>query len=48
MTKKILFWFGSDFTHFCLANYLEKMIDAEYFAIIEKIGNPLSKVIFIF
>ena len=27
MPKKILFWFGVDFTHFCLSHYLKKEID---------------------
>ena len=42
MAKKILCWMGSDFTHFCLTNYLEKMIDAEYFAIIDITNKPKS------
>ena len=42
MAKKILCWMGSDFTHFCLTNYLEKMIDAEYFAIVDITNKPKS------
>ncbi len=42
MPKKILFWFGADFTHFCLSHYLKKEIDAEFFAIIDITNKPKS------
>ena len=42
MPKKILFWFGADFTHFCLSHYLQKEIDAEFFAIIDITNKPKS------
>ena len=33
MKQRILFWFTSEFTHFCLANSLQKKIDCEISAI---------------
>lgn len=35
MKDKILFWFGADFTHFCLSYYLQKMYDCDIFAIMD-------------
>lgn len=42
MKKKILLWFGSDFTHFCFSYYLQKIFDAEYYAIIDITNKPKS------
>ena len=35
MVRKVLFWLGSEFTHFCLSHYLQKIIDDEFYAIID-------------
>ena len=35
MEKKILFWIDTDFTYFGLAYYLQKKINADFFAIID-------------
>lgn len=40
MKDKILFWLGSDFTHFCLAYYLQKMYDADLYAIVDITNRP--------
>ena len=34
MTNKIIFWFGTNYTHFCLSYYLQKKLDCEMYAII--------------
>ena len=40
MTKKILFWFGTNYTHFCLSNYLKKKLDCETYAITDVTERP--------
>jgi len=40
MKDKILFWFGADFTHFCMSYYLQKMHDAEFYAIVDITNKP--------
>jgi len=40
MKDKILFWFGVDFTHFCMSYYLQKMHDAEFYAIVDITNKP--------
>ncbi|MBL76773.1 MAG: hypothetical protein CL763_07630 [Chloroflexi bacterium] len=42
MTKKILFWLGVDFTHFCLSHNLQKLSDADFYAIIDITNKPKS------
>ncbi len=40
MTKKILFWFGTNYTHFCLSYYLKKKLDCETYAITDVTERP--------
>ncbi|MBL76926.1 MAG: hypothetical protein CL763_08405 [Chloroflexi bacterium] len=40
MTSKILFWFGTNYTHFCLSHNLQKKIDAEMYAIVDVTEKP--------
>ena len=40
MTSKILFWFGSNYTHFCLSYYLQKKLDSQMYAIIDVTEKP--------
>ena len=40
MSKKILFWFGSDFTHYCLAYYLQKNMNAEFYSVVDITNKP--------
>ena len=40
MSKKILFWFGSDFTHYCLAYYLQKSLNAEFYSVVDITNKP--------
>jgi len=40
MKEKIIFWLGSDLTHFCIAYYLQKMYDCELYAIIDITDKP--------
>jgi len=40
MSTKILFWFSGDLTPFCLAYYLQKKIDSDFFAIIDTYDKP--------
>ena len=40
MPKKFLFWFGSDFTHYCLAYYLQKISDAEFYSVVDITNKP--------
>jgi len=40
MKDKILFWLGSDFTHFSLSYYLQKMYDCDLYAIIDITNRP--------
>jgi len=35
MKKKIFFWLDADLTNFCVSYYLQKIIDAEFYAIID-------------
>ena len=42
MTSKILFWFGTNYTHFCLSHSLQKKIDSKMYAIIDVTENPKS------
>lgn len=35
MKEKILFWFGVEFTHFCLSNNLQQKYDADFYSIID-------------
>ena len=42
MVRKVLFWLGSEFTHFCLSHYLQKIIDDEFYAIIDITNKPKS------
>ncbi len=40
MPTKILFWFSGDLTPYCLAYYLQKKIDSDFFAIIDTYDKP--------
>ena len=40
MTSKILFWFGTNYTHFCLSHNLQKKTDAEMYAIVDVTEKP--------
>jgi hypothetical protein len=40
MKKKIVFWFGVEFTHFCLANIIQKKFDADYYSVVDITTNP--------
>ena len=40
MMDKVLFWLDADLTSFCLAYYLQKKIDAEFYAIIDITNRP--------
>jgi hypothetical protein len=40
MKSKILFWLGSDYTHFCLAHSLQKKIDCDVYAILDITERP--------
>ena len=40
MAKKILFWFGTNYTHFCLSYYLKKKLDCEAYVITDVIERP--------
>ena len=42
MVRKVLFWLGAEFTHFCLSHYLQKIIDDEFYAIIDITNKPKS------
>ena len=42
MVRKVLFWLGAEFTHFCLSHYLQKVIDDEFYAIIDITNKPKS------
>ena len=35
MNKKIIFWLDSNLTYFCLAHFLQKELDADFYAIID-------------
>jgi len=40
MTDKLFFWLDGALTHFCLAHYLQKIYDADYYAIIDTTNKP--------
>lgn len=40
MKHKILFWLGSDLTHFCLAYFLQKKLDSDFYAIYDITNRP--------
>ena len=40
MTNKIFFWINAFLLQFCLANYLQKKYDADYYAIIDITSRP--------
>ena len=40
MKQKIIFWLGSDLTHYCLAYFLQQKIDADFYAIIDITDKP--------
>ena len=40
MKEKIIFWIDADLTAFCLAYYLQQVIDAEFYAIIDITNRP--------
>ena len=40
MKEKIIFWIDADLTTFCLAYYLQQIIDAEFYAIIDITNRP--------
>ena len=40
MVDKILFWFGVDYTHYCLSHALQKKIDCEMYAIVDITERP--------
>ena len=35
MKDKIVFWFGSDFTQFCMSYYFQKKFDCEMYSIVD-------------
>ena len=40
MVDKIIFWFGVNYTHFCLSYYLQKKLDCEMYAINDVTERP--------
>jgi len=40
MKKRVLFWFGADFTQFAMAYYLQDMIDSDFYGIIDITQKP--------
>jgi len=40
MKKKVIFWLGVEFTHFCLSSILQKHFDAEYYSVIDITSKP--------
>ena len=40
MVDKIIFWFGVNYTHFCLSYYLQKKLDCEMYAITDVTERP--------
>ena len=40
MKKKIIFWLGADYTHFCLAYALQKKYDCDMYGIVEVTNKP--------
>ena len=42
MNKKIIFWLDSNLTYFCLAHFLQKELDADFYAIIDVTNKTRS------
>ena len=40
MKKKLLFWFGNDYTHLCLSYVLKQKLDCELYAIVDVSERP--------
>ena len=40
MTEKILFWLDGALTNYCMAFYLQKKIDSDFFAIVDSYDKP--------
>ncbi len=40
MENKILFWFGADFTHFCMSYFLQKENNSDFYSIIDITNKP--------
>jgi len=40
MKDKIIFWFGADFTQFCMAYYFQKKYDCEMYSIVDITDTP--------
>ena len=40
MKKKILLWLNADLIDFCMSYYLQKITDAEFYAIIDITNKP--------
>ena len=40
MKQKIFFWLDADVTNFCISHYLQKICDAEFYAIINITNKP--------
>ena len=40
MKDKIFFWLDADITDFCIAYYLQKISDAEFYALIDITNKP--------
>jgi hypothetical protein len=40
MSNKILFWMGSDLTHFCLASLMQKKLDSDFYAVYDLPNKP--------
>jgi len=40
MKNKILFWFGADFTHFCMSHFLQKESNADFYSIVDITNKP--------
>ena len=40
MKTKIMFWFGVEFTHFCLANLLKQKLDSDFYAVLDITSKP--------
>ena len=40
MSEKIIFWFDADITSFCLSYFLQKKLDADFYAIIDITNKP--------
>ena len=42
MNKKIIFWLDSNLTYFCLAHFLQKELDSDFYAIIDVTNKTRS------